>query len=116
MKIVVNNQIHLSEIHPSDKCAVVEHLNDRDIYDRTFRIPFPYTDADAEAFLARVAKATEQHGQPAHFAIRSADDVLIGGCGLNDFEIGKSHRAEIGYWLAAREDGESVVVQGRSDL
>ncbi len=67
MKIVVNNQIHLSEFRPSDKPALIEHLNDRDIYDRTFRIPFPYTDADAEAFLARVAKATEQHGQPAHF-------------------------------------------------
>jgi RimJ/RimL family protein N-acetyltransferase len=100
MKIVVNNQIHLSEFRPSDKPALIEHLNDRDIYDRTFRIPFPYTDADADAFLARVAKATEQHGQPAHFAIRCADDRLIGGCGLNDFENGKSHRAEVGYWLA----------------
>ena len=64
MKIVVNNQFHLSEFRPSDKSALVEHLNDRDIYDRTFRIPFPYTEADAEAFLARVAKATEQHGHP----------------------------------------------------
>ena len=34
MKIVVNDQVHLSEIRPSDKCAAVEHLNDRDIYDR----------------------------------------------------------------------------------
>ena len=100
MKILVNNQIHLSEFRPSDKAALIEHLNDRDIYDRTFRIPFPYADADAEAFLGRTAKATEQQGQPAHFAIRTGDDALIGGCGLNDFEIAKSHRAEIGYWLA----------------
>ena len=100
MKIVVNNQIHLSEFRPSDKHALIEHLHDRDIYERTFRIPFPYTDADAEAFLARVAKATDQHGQPAHFAIRTGDDAPIGGCGLSDFEVGKSHRAEVGYWLA----------------
>ena len=41
MKIVVNDQIHLSEFRPSDKPALIEHLNDRDIYDRTLRIPFP---------------------------------------------------------------------------
>ena len=109
MKIIVNDQIHLSEIRPSDKPALIEHLNDRDIYDRTFRIPFPYTEADAEAFLARVAKATEQHGQPAHFAIRTGDDTLIGGCGLNDLEIGKSHRAEIGYWLAKPFWGRGIM-------
>ena len=50
MKILVNSQIYLSEFRPSDKSALIENLNDRDIYDRTFRIPFPYTDADAEAF------------------------------------------------------------------
>ena len=109
MRIVVNDQVHLSEFRPSDKPALVEHLNDRDIYDRTFRIPFPYTEADAEAFLARVAKATDQHGQPAHFAIRTGDDALIGGCGLNDFEIGKSHRAEVGYWLAKPFWGRGIM-------
>src|ERR1019366_3278165 len=109
MKIVVNNQLHLSEFRPSDKPALIEHLNAREIYERTFRIPFLYTDADAEAFLARVAKATDQHGQPAHFAIRSATDALIGVCGLNDFEIGKSHRAEIGYWLAKPFWGRGIM-------
>src|ERR1700693_1190952 len=83
MKIVINDQVHLSEFRSSDKPALIQHLNDRDIYDRTLRIPFPYTEADAEAFLARVAKATEQHCQPAHFAIRNAEDHLIGTCGFN---------------------------------
>ena len=109
MKIVVNNQIHLSEFRPSDKSALIEVLNDQDIYDRTFRIPYPYTDADAEAFLARVAKANEQQGQAAHFAIRTGDDALIGGCGLNDFEVGKSHRAEVGYWLAKPFWGRGIM-------
>jgi [ribosomal protein S5]-alanine N-acetyltransferase len=104
MNIVVNSQIHLSEIRSSDKPALIEHLNDRDIYDRTFRIPFPYTDADAEAFVARVA-----NGQPAHFAIRTGDDSLIGGCGLNDFEVGKSHQAEVGYWLGKPFWGRGIM-------
>ena len=55
MKIVVNNQIHLSEFRPSDRCAIVALLNDQDIYDLTLRIPFPYSETDAEAFLGRVA-------------------------------------------------------------
>ena len=109
MRIVVNSQIHLSEFRPSDKPALIEHLNDRDIYDRTLRIPFPYTDASADEWLSLYAKATDQHGQPAHFAIRTGDDALIGGCGLNDFEVGKSHRAEIGYWLAKSLWGRGIM-------
>jgi RimJ/RimL family protein N-acetyltransferase len=100
MKIVVNDQVHLSEFRPSDKAALVQHLHDRDIYDRTLRIPFPYTDAEAEDWLVLVARITEQQGRPVQFAIRAADDALIGGCGFDDFQVGKSHRAEVGYWLA----------------
>lgn len=109
MKIVVNNEIHLSEFRPTDKPALIEHLNDRDIYDRTLRIPFPYTENNADEWLAVYAKATEQQGQPVHFAIRTGDDALIGGCGLNDFETGKSHRAEVGYWLAKPFWGQSIM-------
>jgi ribosomal-protein-alanine N-acetyltransferase len=109
MEIAVNDHIHLSEFRPSDKPALIEHLNDRDIYDRTLRIPYPYTDTNAEEWLSHYAKATEQHGQPAHFAIRTGDDTLIGGCGLNDFQMGKSHRAEIGYWLAKPFWGQGIM-------
>ncbi len=109
MKIAVNRQVHLSEFRPADRCAIVALLNDRDIYDLTLRIPFPYTETDADAFLARVAKATEQQGQSAHFAIRTGDDALIGGCGLNDLEVGKSHQAEVGYWLAKPLWGQGIM-------
>src|SRR5262245_4223711 len=100
MNIVVNDQAHLAEFRPSDKPALVRHLNDRDIYDRTLRIPFPYTDAAADEWLALVAKITEQQGRQVHWAIRSAADALIGGCGFDGLQVGKSHRAEVGYWLA----------------
>jgi RimJ/RimL family protein N-acetyltransferase len=109
MKIVVNDQVHLSEFRPSDTSALLEHLNDREIYDRTLRIPFPYTENDAAAWLALVAKITEQQGRPVHWAIRSADDTLIGGCGFDDFQVGKSHRAEVGYWLAKPHWGRGIM-------
>jgi ribosomal-protein-alanine N-acetyltransferase len=56
--------------------------------------------ADADEWLAVVARTTRQRGQPVHWAIRTADDALIGGCGFDGLQIGKSHRAEVGYWLA----------------
>ena len=109
MRIVVNDQVELSEFRSSDKPALVQHLNDRDIYDRTLRIPFPYTDATADEWLALVAKITEQQGRPVQFAIRSADDALIGGCGFDGFQVGKSHRAEVGYWLAKPYWGRGIM-------
>jgi hypothetical protein len=84
MRIVVNDQVHLSEFRSSDKDALIEHLNDQDIYERTLRIPFPYTEAAADEWLALYAKTTEKHGQPAHFAIRTGDDALLSGCGLTN--------------------------------
>jgi RimJ/RimL family protein N-acetyltransferase len=109
MKIVVNDHVYLSEFQASDQPALIQHLNDREIYDRTLRIPFPYTDNNADEWLALVAKITEQQGRPVHFAIRSADDALIGGCGFDGFQVGKSHRAEVGYWLAKPYWGRDVM-------
>jgi ribosomal-protein-alanine N-acetyltransferase len=109
MTIVVNDQVHLSEFRSSDKDALIAHLNDRGIYDRTLRIPFPYTEADADEWLALVGKITVEQGRPVHWAIRSTDDTLIGGCGFDDFQVGKSHRGEVGYWLAKPFWGQGIM-------
>jgi ribosomal-protein-alanine N-acetyltransferase len=100
MKITVNEHIHLSEFQSSDEKACIEHLKAKEIYERTLRIPYPYTDADFQAWLGIVEQATKQEGQPVHWAIRDENKFLIGGCGFDSLQIGKSHRAEIGYWLA----------------
>src|SRR5437762_1229846 len=109
MDIIVNGQVHLTEFRASDKAALIQHLNDRDIYDRTLRIPFPYTDADADEWLAIVEMITEEQGCSVHFAIRSGNGALIGGCGFDDIQVGKSHRAEIGYWLAKPDWGMGIM-------
>jgi RimJ/RimL family protein N-acetyltransferase len=109
MKLAVNDQVHLSEFRSSDKPALIQNLDDRDIFDRTLRIPFPYTDAAADEWLALVAKIAQQQGRPVHFAIRNADGALIGGCGFDGFQVGKSHRAEVGYWLAKPFWGRGIM-------
>jgi RimJ/RimL family protein N-acetyltransferase len=109
MRIVVNDQFHLSAFQASDREALVGHLNDREIYERTLRIPFPYTDNAADEWLAFVAKFTHHQGRPVHWAIRGADGILIGGCGFDGFQVGRSHRAELGYWLAKPYWGRGIM-------
>ena len=107
IRIEVRDGIHLTEVRASDKPAFVEHLNDEAIYRHTLRIPFPYSDEDAEKFIGIAAEATALHGHPVHFAIRDGDEQLIGGCGFDDLAYG--HRAEIGYWLAKPFWGQGIM-------
>ncbi len=109
MLLTVDERVHFTEHRPGDEPALVQHLNDRDIYERTLRIPHPYTEAEAVAFLALAARSTERQGQPTHWALRNAREELIGGLGFSDFEIGASHRAEIGYWLAKPYWGQGIM-------
>jgi RimJ/RimL family protein N-acetyltransferase len=114
MHLLVNDQIHLTEFRPSDNAACVQHLGDREIYGRTIRIPYPYTEADFDNWLEITVKATEQHGEPIHFAIRTNDDSFIGGCGFD--ELTQGHHAEIGDWLAKPHWGQGIMsaVVGRA--
>jgi [ribosomal protein S5]-alanine N-acetyltransferase len=109
MKITVNEQVYLSEVLPSDCAACVEYLNEREIYDRTLRIPYPYTAGDFENWLKSVEEITQQQGRALHLAIRDPNGLLIGGLGFNGFQLGKSHRAEIGYWLAKPYWGRGIM-------
>lgn len=109
MVISVSDQIHLSELLPSDEAACVRYLSDKEIYDRTLRIPFPYTANDFQIWRDLVARATAQQGLPVHFAVRVATGDLIGGCGFQGLSVGVSHRVEIGYWLAKPYWGRGIM-------
>lgn len=111
MKIHVNEQIHLSALHPDDKPAILELLQAKEIYDCTLRIPYPYADADADAWLELTARLTALHGHPVHWAIRDASERMIGGCGLDGLERRRSHRAEIGYWLGKPYWGQGIATR-----
>jgi [ribosomal protein S5]-alanine N-acetyltransferase len=101
--------ICLTEFRHSDTKVLAECLGDQDIYERTLRIPHPYTAADAKRWLAIVEKATKQNRQPVNWAIREDAGRVIGGIGLDGLVIGQSHRAEIGYWLAKPFWGRGIM-------
>jgi RimJ/RimL family protein N-acetyltransferase len=109
MKLLINDRIYLTEIRPSDKAACIEYLNDKEIYERTLRLPHPYTEASFDEWLAIVEKTTQENGQPVRWAIRNAEDRWIGSIGFRDFTMGKAHRAEIGYLLAKPYWGQGIM-------
>ncbi len=109
MRINVNEQVHLSPILASDQAALVECLNDPVVHRFTLTIPYPYTEAHAVDYLARLEKQTQEQGRPLSWAIRVEGGRLIGGLGFKELELGKSHRAEIGYWLARAYWGRGVM-------
>ena len=100
MNIQINDSFYISDITPSDKAAYLEHLAEKQIYDQTWAIPFPYTEANADWWFNYVAEETTKQGHSIAWAIRRSDGHLVGGIGFSHFELGKSHVAELGYWLA----------------
>lgn len=108
MRIDVNPQIHLSLFRATDKAALVEHLQERAIYERTLRIPYPYTEESADTWLALAEKFNSERGLPVQFAIRDAQEFLIGGCGF-EWNALMPHRAELGYWLAQPHWGRGIM-------
>ncbi len=107
-QLTVNDEIRLTEPRPIDTPAWIAHFREKAIIDNTLTIPFPYTEQHAEEFLARAAERTEQTGRVLSWAIRNRDQFLIGGTGFNSFVPGKSHHAEIGYWLAKPYWGRGI--------
>lgn len=106
-RIVATEDTHLSPLRPIDKSALVEWLNEKEIFDGTVRIPFPYTEQDAEKGLGMMREAAARYGHPVHFAIRRTSGQLIGGFGFEG--LAYAHRAEIGYWLAKPFWGRGIM-------
>jgi RimJ/RimL family protein N-acetyltransferase len=108
MQTEIADGICLTDFRPTDVESLVKYVNDRDIYDRTLRIPYPYAASDAERWLGVVAKLNEENGQSVQWAIRREGEA-IGGIGLQDLVVGRVHSAEIGYWLAKSFWGNGIM-------
>jgi RimJ/RimL family protein N-acetyltransferase len=108
-RIKIRVGFHLSSVRLNDKSALLEHFESKEIYLSTLNIPYPYSEADADRWLNRRIENTQRQGAEVTFAIRQDDGEMIGAVGADSLEIGASHRAEIGYWLARPYWGQGIM-------
>lgn len=128
VKIQIRPDLFLSGLYESDKPALLEYLSTRDVYDTTLNIPFPYTEKDADFWIQKRLATTQIRGIEATFAIRDGAGKLIGSVGADNIELARrgqnlqsgalapivtyrSHRAEIGYWLAREFWGRGIMTE-----
>lgn len=101
----------LSSVERRDKPAVVEHLQEKEIWQNTLDIPWPYTEEDADAWIEGRVRHRSEQPKETTFALRRADGRLIGVVGADDLDVGASHRARIGYWLAKAYWGRGLMTK-----
>jgi len=111
MNISLPNGFSITDITAQDKASYIEHLAEKQIHDQTLNIPFPYTEADADWWLTQVAEESKKQGRSVNWAIRSPDGRLIGGIGFHGLQVGKTHKAELGYWLAKPWWGKGIMTE-----
>jgi RimJ/RimL family protein N-acetyltransferase len=110
-ELPVTDGFYLSPVDRDDRDALVEHLQAREIWENTLDIPYPYTEEDAEAWIgARIAHRREQPAETT-FALRTAEGRLVGVVGADDLDVGTTHRARLGYWLATPYWGRGLMTE-----
>ncbi len=98
--IAVNESLTLTPFQPLDKTNLLRYLNDPTVYRNTLRVPYPYSDKDADEWFVHARERREQIGREANWVIRHREHGLIGGIGCFWKTGLDGHSDEIGYWLA----------------
>lgn len=90
----------------SDARSLQRHADNRNVSRALFdRFAFPYTERDAERWIA-IATAAEPD-QDLHFAI-TVDDEAVGGMSAMRGRENARFTAEIGYWLGEEHWGRGI--------
>ncbi|MBL0372264.1 GNAT family N-acetyltransferase [Rhizobium sp. KVB221] len=93
--LLVSERLVLRAPAATDTNAIAHLANNINVASKVSRMPHPYTEKDAEAFVARVASGAM--GKCVYAITRNETRDFIGCCGLQAQEEGNG--LEIGYWL-----------------
>jgi [ribosomal protein S5]-alanine N-acetyltransferase len=107
MKLSGSQRFILRNLRKGDELDIAKNINDKTISRNTAAIVYPYKLKDAKSWVAKCLKEEKKKdAEVAVFAI-VIDNEVVGAVGLHD--IKKSHKAEIGYWLARKHWGKGIM-------
>ncbi len=101
-RIEIDNSTFLSQIRLEDTPLLIEYLNDKEIYDNTCYIPYPYEEADARQWIEQAIHDRRTNKKLISWAIRDKDSHLLGGIGFKGEHLTcgvSQHTDEISFWL-----------------
>lgn len=111
MIIQISDNIILSQNIKNDKPFLIEYLNDPDIFNNTLKIPYPYTEKDADNWIKHAEDKKYKDDLFCNFAIRDKKMNLMGGIGFHMKYGPESHKDEIGYWLAKKYWNNGIMTE-----
>jgi len=106
--IRIDDDIELRNPDNSDIPAFVSALKDREIYERTIMIPFPYSERDGKAFVELCSQKHARDGRPMDWGIYKRGGGLIGMIGFNE---ATNASVGVGYWLAKPYWGQGIMTR-----
>ena len=91
-----------------DAPSIAKHIHDKDIYEVTLTIPFPYKESDAEWFIKKSQKDIEEKKAYAlGIVLKETNEVI--GC-IEAGSIDHTHeKSEVGYWLSKQHWGKGIM-------
>ena len=105
----ISDTLSLTPFLPQDKPNLLLYMNEEAIGRNTLRIPQPYVEADADAWLSHTTQTRAAQPGASQWAIRHAEAGLIGGIGCFVKTGWEGHEEQIGYWLAAPFRGQGLM-------
>jgi ribosomal-protein-alanine N-acetyltransferase len=84
-------------------------LGAKEVAATTLRIPHPYTEEDARAFLKSLESPSAKFGM-----FERSSGELVGGVGLN--LEGQHQRAELGYWVGVPYWGQGFATEAANEM
>jgi RimJ/RimL family protein N-acetyltransferase len=91
---IVTRRLRMRRPRPDDAGAIARLAGDYAICSMTTRMPYPYAEGDARAFVDLVS--AQNRSTENTFVIDHADEGLVGAIG---FHQPAGHPLEMGYWI-----------------
>lgn len=110
VRVLETRRLALRPYSEGDIPELLPLIGAREVAATTLRIPHPYTEHDAQEFIASIGTQDE-----VHLGIRMrTDGRLIGGIGLR---LNRQHQnAELGYWLGVSFSGKGYATEAAQEM